>query len=55
MIVPSEGPGGPHVYIRHLRYAIATTGCRATVDALQRMLREAEASARKQNATAERA
>lgn len=29
-------------HIRHLRCAVATTSCGATVDALQRMLSEAE-------------
>lgn len=30
-------------YIRHLRYALATTTSRETIEALEQMLREAEA------------
>lgn len=38
-------------HIRHLRYAVATTTCRATVDALQKILNEADARFEQQNRT----
>lgn len=38
-----QGLGELQTHIGHLRYAVATTDCRATRDALQQMLKEAEA------------
>lgn len=38
--------------IGQLRYAIATTTCRETVDALQKMLSESEARLKRQNSRA---
>ncbi len=39
-----------HNHVRHLRYAVATTTCRVTVDTLRQMLREAETRLQKQEA-----
>lgn len=38
-------------HVRHLRYAVATTTCRATADVLQQMLRQAEACLQKHHAS----
>jgi hypothetical protein len=43
MTLQSSDPGSLQSYVRHLRHAVATTTCRATVDALQHMLKDAEA------------
>lgn len=48
MTLLSRNPAAEVSYIRHLRYALATTTCRATIDLLQQMLREAEANLHKQ-------
>lgn len=47
MSLPPEGSSSLSNHIQHLRYAAATTTCRATADALRRMLKEAEERARK--------
>lgn len=50
----SQDRGSMQSYVRHLRFAVATTTCRATVDALQQMLREAEAGLERQETATER-
>ena len=40
---PDNGHSTLPAHVQHLRYAVATTSCRATAAALRNMLRDAEA------------
>ena len=42
MMSRPQDMGALRSHVQHLRYAVATTTCRATADTLRRMLREAE-------------
>jgi hypothetical protein len=42
MMSHSQDLGSLQSYVRYLRYAVATTTCRSTVDVLQQMLQDAK-------------